>query len=162
MQNFLKNVLDDYFLKDELLNEQIFNELVLYIYSLDNNESDLYVLANILPEEYLQKLITYYDGDILKLPSREDYKTYVLTALCFWLKVFKGYSWLEIKEYLNIPENHKDLLSSISIGNKINKIKNSMGHDLLKVLNKIDEKDFVAFYKKIEQNNKQWKKKKKI
>jgi len=159
MQNFLKNVLDDYFVKDELLNEQIFNELVLYIYSLDNGESDLYVLANILPEEYLQKLITYYDGDILKLPSREDYKTYVLTALCFWLKVFKGYDWTEIKEYLNIPENHKDLLSSISIGNKINKIKNNMGDDLIKVLNKIDEKEFVAFYKKIQENNKKLKKK---
>lgn len=149
MQQFLKNTLESYFQQDDVLNEQIFNELVLYIYSLESKTNDLYMLSKILPEEYLQKLITYYDGDILKLPSREDYKTCVLTALCFWLKTFKGYTWFEIKEYLQIPDNNKDLLSSISIGGKINRIKEMMGEDLITNLDKIKEQEFINFYKKV-------------
>lgn len=149
MQQFLKNILDSYLQQDDVLNEQVFNELILYIYALESKDNDLYMLSRLLPEEYLQKLISYYDGDILKLPSREEYKTCVLTALCFWLKTFKGYSWFEIKEYLKIPDNNKDLLSSISIGGKINKIKENMGSDLLNNLDKIEEKEFVNFYNKV-------------
>jgi hypothetical protein len=149
MQQFLKNILDSYLQQDDILNEQVFNELILYIYALESKDNDLYMLSRLLPEEYLQKLISYYDGDILKLPSREEYKTCVLTALCFWLKTFKGYSWFEIKEYLKIPDNNKDLLSSISIGGKINKIKENMGSDLLSNLDKIEEKEFVNFYNKV-------------
>jgi hypothetical protein len=149
MQQFLKNILDSYLQQDDILNEQVFNELILYIYALESKDNDLYMLSRLLPEEYLQKLISYYDGDILKLPSREEYKTCVLTALCFWLKTFKGYSWFEIKEYLKIPDNNKDLLSSISIGGKINKIKENMGSDLLNNLDKIEEKEFVNFYNKV-------------
>jgi hypothetical protein len=149
MQQFLKNILDSYLQQDDVLNEQVFNELILYIYALESKDNDLYMLSRLLPEEYLQKLISYYDGDILKLPSREEYKTCVLTALCFWLKTFKGYSWFEIKEYLKIPDNNKELLSSISIGGKINKIKENMGSDLLSNLDKIEEKEFVNFYNKV-------------
>lgn len=147
MQVFLKQTLDDYFNKDEILTHQIFEELSLYIYSLESKDTDLYMLAKLLDKDSLQKLIAYYDGDILKIPSHENYKTCILTALCFWLKTFKGYTWTEIKDYLNIPENNKDLLSSISIGGKINKVKDNLGSDLIKMLEKVEEKDFVAFYK---------------
>lgn len=148
MQRFLKDTLDAYFKKDDVLTESLFNQLSLYIYSLES-KSDLSMLAKILPEEYLHKLIAYYDGDILKTPSREEYKTCVLTALCFWLKTFKGYSWVEIKEYLDIPENNKDILSSISIGGKINKIRDNMGDDLINNLDKIKEKEFVEYYNRL-------------
>jgi len=147
MQAFIKKTLDNYFKTEDILNHQIFNELSLYIYSLDHRMNDLFMLAKILDENSLQKLINYYDGDILRLPSREAYKTSVLTALCFWLKVFKGYSWTDIKDYLEIPDTHKDLLSSISIGGKINKIKEALGQDIVDLLNGIEEKDFVGFYK---------------
>jgi hypothetical protein len=149
MQKFLKQTLDSYFSEEDILNHQIFNELSLYIYSLDHRMNDLYVLAKILDEDSLQKLIAYYDGDLLRLPSREAYKTSVLTALCFWLKTFKGYTWTDIKDYLNIPDTHKDILSSISIGGKINKIKETLGQDIITMLENIEEKEFVNFYNEI-------------
>jgi hypothetical protein len=149
MQKFLKQTLDSYFSEEDILNHQIFNELSLYIYSLDHRMNDLYILAKILPEDALQKLIGYYDGDVLRLPSREAYKTSVLTALCFWLKTFKGYSWPDIKEYLNIPDTHKDILSSISIGGKINKIKETLGQDIISMLENIEAKEFVNFYNEL-------------
>jgi hypothetical protein len=148
MQNFLKQSLEEHFSKDDILTEQIFNELVLYVYSIESKDTDLPILARIFPEEQLQKLITYYDGDTLKLPSREEYRTCLLTALCFWLKTFKGYSWFEIKDYLNIPDNNKDILSSISIGGKINKLKDALGKDLIANLDKIEEKEFVSYFNK--------------
>ena len=151
MQQFLRQTLDDYFQKDEILTQKIFDELALYIYSIESKDSDLYMLAKLLDKDSLQKIIAYYDGDILKLPSHENYKTCTLTALCFWLKVFKGYTWTEIKDYLDIPDNNKDLLSSISIGGKINKVKDYLGKDLIDMLEKVDEKDFVEFYKKAQE-----------
>jgi hypothetical protein len=152
MNQFLKSTLDEYFKSEEILNEQIFNELSLYIYSLDHKVHDLYLLAQILDNESLQKIIAYFDGDVLRLPSREAYKTSVLTALCFWLKTFKGYTWVDIKDYLNIPETHKDILSSISIGGKINRIKETLGEDIVSILQDIEEKDFVSFYNSLSQS----------
>jgi hypothetical protein len=149
MSILIKQTLEDYFKKDEILTEQIFNQLTLYIFSLNSDQHDLYLLAKLLDNDSLQKIISYYDGDILRLPTREEYKTNILTALCFWLKTFKGYSWFEIKDYLKIPENNKDLLSSISIGGKINKIKDNLGKDLVEILEKIDEKQFIDFYNRI-------------
>lgn len=149
MNKFLQKALDDYFATDDILNEQLFNELSLYIYSLDSRNNDLYMLAQLLDTNSLQKLIVYYDGDTLRLPSREAYKTSVLTALCFWLKVFKGYNWQEIKQYLDLPDVHKDILSSISIGGKINKIKEILGIELVEKLSAIDEKEFTNFYKEL-------------
>jgi hypothetical protein len=149
MQRFLRQTLEKYFQEEELLNEQIFAELSLYIYSLDSKENDLYMLAQLLEPDQLQKLISYYDGDILKLPSREAYKNSVLTALCFWLKEFKGYTWNDIKLYLNLPENHQDIVSSISLGYKINKVKDKLGDDLLKLLEQSEDKDFKDFYDQI-------------
>lgn len=150
MQQYLKDIIEHYFQKDEILDKQIFNELTLYVYSLESKDSDLYMLAKMLDEESLQKIIAYYDGDSLKLPTREEYKNCVLTALCMWLKTFKGYSWIEIKEYLEIPENNKDILSSISIGGKINKVQDNLGKELFDHLNRIEEKDFIEFYKKVQ------------
>lgn len=149
MHIFLKKALDDYFATDDILNEQLFNELSLYIYSLDSRNNDLYMLAQLLDADSLQKLIAYYDGDTLRLPSREAYKTSVLTALCFWLKVFKGYNWQEIKQYLDLPDVHKDILSPISIGGKINKIKENLGIELVEKLTAVDEKEFTDFYKEL-------------
>lgn len=149
MSLLLSQTIEQYFKTDEILNQQIFDQLLLYVYSLNSDQNDLYLLAKLLDSDSLHKVIGYYDGDIIKLPSREEYKTNMLTALCFWLKVFKGYSWIEIKEYLKIPDNNKDLLSSISIGGKINKLKDTLGVDLISILEKTEESEFVNFYNKL-------------
>lgn len=149
MSLLLSQTIEQYFKTDEILNQQIFDQLLLYVYSLNSDQNDLYLLAKLLDSDSLHKIIGYYDGDIIKLPSREEYKTNMLTALCFWLKVFKGYNWIEIKEYLKIPDNNKDLLSSISIGGKINKLKDTLGVDLISILEKTEESEFVNFYNKL-------------
>ena len=152
MSILLKKTLEDYFKNEEHINQKIFNELTLYIYSLSSEQNDLFMLARMFDDDILQQMIGYFDGDTIKLPTREEYKTNILTALCFWLKTFKGYSWTEIKEYLDIPENNKGLLSPISIGGKINRVKETLGKDLMDLLEKVEEKDFVEFYKKVKED----------
>ena len=48
MQAFIKKTLDNYFKTEDILNHQIFNELSLYIYSLDHRMNDLFMLAKTL------------------------------------------------------------------------------------------------------------------
>jgi hypothetical protein len=107
------------------------------------------MLAKLLPEESLIKLISYFDGDVIRLPRKDNYKDCILTALCFYLKDIKGWSWDKIHKYLDLPENSKEVLSSISIGGKINKVKEILGEDLLKSLDKNGEISFKEFYDKL-------------
>ncbi|OQA15562.1 MAG: hypothetical protein BWY64_02839 [bacterium ADurb.Bin363] len=147
MQDSLKSIIDEYFRKEEELEKNNFDQLTLYIYSLESQtNSDLYMLAKLLKKEDLDKMVSYFDGDVIRLPSKEEYKSCVLTALCFYLKEIKQWTWPEIKQYLNLPDNYKDELSSISIGGKINKVKASLGKDLLKALYATEENDFKKFW----------------
>lgn len=143
MQSSIKELLDSYFKTQEKADKEILNQIILYIYYLDSNslDSDLFILARLLPSDLLYKLISYYDGDILKMPSKEDFKKSFITSVCFYLKEIKNWEWKEIKEFFPSNEEYIELISSISIGKKINKIKETLGNDLMKLLKnlKIDK-----------------------
>lgn len=135
----IKEKLEEYFKIEEEVSLNVFNQLALYIYQLEtkNSNTDLYYLAKILDQENLIKLVSYYDGDILKMPTKDELRTCTLVALCFYLKEYKGWDWTEIKSFVNLPENNKELLSSISLGRKINNIKDSLNKDIRKLLKKV-------------------------
>lgn len=152
MPNLVKEKLDAYF-KVEENSKNIFNQLALFIYFSESQKSnsDLFLLARLLPDEFLSKIIYYFDGDIIKIPTRQEYKDSYILALCFYLKEIKGWSWEEIKNFLPISEfNKNDDLSSISIGKKINTIKESMDRNLMKSLNSIsiDMTEFSNYFNK--------------
>jgi len=135
MEEHIKTILETYFEKDTLDNKELFNQLLFYIYAINNTTSDIYMLAQLLPDEYLTKLIFYFDGDTIKLPSKKEYKILLLTALCFWLKEFKNLSWNEIKQIIDFDILEKSIeISTISLGNKIIKLKKQMGEHLYKQL----------------------------
>lgn len=129
----IKNKLSEHFKRDENTSS-LFHQLSLYIYETEAKETDLHILAKILPEENLMKLIAYYDGDILKMPSKEKYEDCLFLALCYYLKEIKGWNWNQIKEFLNLPEHNQDLLNPIIVGRKISKVKSNIERYLLKVL----------------------------
>jgi len=131
MQEHIKTILETYFEKETLDNKELFNQLLFYIYAINNTTSDIYMLAQLLPDEYLTKLIFYFDGDTIKLPSKKEYKILLLTALCFWLKEFKNLSWNEIKQIIDFDTIEQSVeISTISLGNKIIKLKKQMGKQL--------------------------------
>jgi hypothetical protein len=132
----IKELLDEYFLVEERQLKEIFNQLTLYIYAKESkqNNSDLYMLAKILPDNYLNALIRYYDGDILKTPTKEEFLQSYLLAFCFFLKEIQGWTWEEIKKFFPTTLAYENLISSISIGRKINNIKEDIDKGLLDLL----------------------------
>ncbi len=148
--NLINDRITEYFKQQEQCNKDILYQLTLYIYSWEEtNESDLYHMAKIIPHEYLDKLINYCDGVPPKLPSKEEFRHKYLVANCFFLKEILGYNWQKIKEILNIPENDINMLSSISIGHRISRIKDSLTKDLKKQLeNNVNIEEFIVELKK--------------
>ena len=146
MENYLKKIIQEYFDNDKFTTHGIFHLLSLYIYVSESGDTDLPILARLLDEKSLQTLISFYDGDNLKLPTKEEYKRCMLTALCFWLRVFKNYSWDEIRDYLGLTENDKDIFSSMSLGGKIGKIKSMIGQELIEAMENVDENEFVTYF----------------
>lgn len=145
----IQQKLAEYFETSQQADEDVFNQLVLYVYAVESQNSDLHLLAKILPQEYLTKLINYYDGDTLKLPSKENYMQCYLTALTYYLKCIKRMSWSEIKEMIDLPEKDKDIISSISLGYSINRINRDMTRDLKEILKQFDGVDYQELIKRL-------------
>jgi len=155
MKKLIEQTLDKYFkeVEEGEGTEKIFNQLALYLYSLDSHENDLYILAKILPEKELQKVITYFDGRHIKIPTQEKYQECLVLSLCFYLKEVKGWSWPEIKQFLDLPEKYKKEVSSISLGGKINNIKKRLTTDLKTLITSISVQDFhELFLQKIQKD----------
>lgn len=139
----IKKSLDEYFVSEKQNSEKIFTQLFLYICSLEsqsssNSPSDLYILAKLLKLEDIKKIIDYFDGDIIRIPRKEEYRVSMLVALCFFLKVIKGYEWSDIKDFINLSENNSDMLSAISIGRKINNIQKNLSKDIIDALKNLE------------------------
>lgn len=138
MQSILLKERVDKFVEDnKKLNSELLHELTLYIYATELVDSDVYFLAKKLDTNSLFTLISYADGEPIVLPSKIEFRNNYLVAICFYMKEVLDMEWHEIKDVLNLPEKDKDLISSISIGKKINKIKNKFANDVEKLLKQI-------------------------
>ena len=127
--------IENYFNVDKRVSRETLELLTWYIYSLEENRHhDLYLITKILPEKYSSALISYFDGDHIKLPTKEEYIRLRLLAVCFFLKESQGWSWDRIKMFLNISGRDIDEFSSISLGNKINKIKDNLNKDIRDII----------------------------
>jgi hypothetical protein len=147
----IKDQLEEYFKAQEKADEDVLNQIILYIYYLESksSNSDLFILARLLPNDVLYKLISYYDGDILKMPSKEEFKKSYVVSICFYLKEVKGWSWEQIKEFFPSNPEYDDLLSSISIGKRINKVKDTLGKDLMNLIKTLKIEKIKKFQKEL-------------
>ncbi len=72
MQNKgFQDILDKYFIEDKENKKKIFDKLSLFIYQTESKDNDLYVLADMLETEDLLKLVSYFGGATLKIPTNE-------------------------------------------------------------------------------------------
>lgn len=144
----IKKTLNDYLVLEQQSAETVFTQLFLYICSLEtrHSTSDLYILGKLLKTEDVKKIVDYYDGDSIRVPRKEEYRVSMLVALCFFLKVIKGYDWADIKDFINLPENSSDILSTISIGRKINNIQQRLGKDIIKALHTLEIKNIEDLF----------------
>lgn len=133
-------IIDDYFESQKISDQQIFNILRLYIYQVKSGQSgsDLHLLGKLLQPQELEAVVNYYNGDIIKTPKKSELLESTFLTICFFLKEVKGWNWLQIRDFINLPESDKELLSSISIGKQINQIKENMGKDIIDLIKTVD------------------------
>jgi hypothetical protein len=154
MQNkIIEEKLDEYLKTESELEAKIFYQLSLLVYKLNCPENDLHIMAKILPPEHLKNLINYYDGDTMKLPSKEQFHESLMLGITYYLKKIKGMSWTDIKEFLDLPEHNKNLISAISLGGKINKIDDRITYQLGKALKQIDPAEAKKVIKQLKSGN---------
>jgi hypothetical protein len=139
-EDSLRKKLDGYLKVVEYTSKQALEALSLLIFSFDYEENDLFILAKLLNPEDIAKIVYYFNGASLKVPSIEEYKRSKLLACCYYLREIKGWDWPKIKRYLSLLEEDLDDSTTRSVGIKIAKIKNELRPDFLKVL--IDNYDF--------------------
>jgi len=152
MQNSLiQKRIDEFVDEEQVINREILNRLSLYLYASNLPDSDIYFLAKIFEDDVLIKLVTYADGEPIILPDKVEFRNNYLVGICFYMKEVLNMNWNEIKEVLSLPEKDRDLISSISIGKKINKIKEKFGHDIEVLLKKIKITDIRDLVKEKEE-----------
>jgi len=124
--------------------------LSLLIFDLENNndDSDLYVMAELLnsnptSKQYLTALIDHFDGDILRMPTKEKFRYCTMLGICWFLKDIKEWEWTQIKRYMDIPEwmmndIEKEVYTTISFGRRIGKLKQKLRKPFLDALQNTD------------------------
>lgn len=138
LEKNLKDKIDTYFMKDAENDKLLFDSLSLIIYQMESEKTDLHILADLLDADTLQKVVSYFNGAKLSIPTREEYQQNLLLAVCFFLKEIKGMSWPAIKKFIDLPEEYQEFLSSISLGKKIIDIKGGMNKKLTSLFNSLD------------------------
>ncbi len=152
MDNILNGKIEKYFEIEDETNKNILDQLTLYIYYLESqkSQSDLYLLAKLLEQDPLYKLIDYYDGDNICMPSKEEYKRAYLLGVSFFLKKIVGLNWEQIKNFLNLSTKEDDSVSSISLGRRINQIEEELLNSIGKTLKKIRVKDIKQLIRDVD------------
>lgn len=135
----LKETVAKYFETIETKDTEILKQLQLYIYSIDTGDSDLYMLAKLLPEELLDKVIEYFDGGTVSLPSIDEMKVLKMVAIVYFLKKIKGLPWKKIKQLLNIDDDSS--LNTAIFSRKIDRIDDQLKNSFKSLLNKMSESD---------------------
>lgn len=137
--------IQEFFKSDAQSTKELLNQITLFVYSIEKSTSDLYHLAKLLPDKYLVKVIDYFDGGVIQIPSKEEYKKNLYLTIMFFLSEVKGYDWAKIKEMLNIAED--PTISTISIGKKLQKIKTQLRGRLQEILISLDLEEALAIAK---------------
>ena len=114
--------------EEDLSSNQVFDSLSFYIYSLQIDKNYLYLLAKMLPDGVIQKLVAYYDGDYLRIPSKEEYYSAKVLAVCYYLNEVRQWSWDEIKDFLEVQDSEE--FNPLALAKQITWVKTNLVRDL--------------------------------
>jgi hypothetical protein len=146
----LHKKIQEHFDVDKRTTREMLNSLTLMIYQMNTPHNDLYHLAKILPEEYLIKLVNYYDGALLSMPSKIEYRDSMLLVMIFFLREIQGWSWPQIKQYLNLPDDTG--MNSISLSRKLMTFNKKIRKEFLTTMKKLNVTDAAEFFKNFDKS----------
>ena len=141
MPNSLTDKVNKYFDADKKVSKESLEIITWFVYQLEENrQHDLWLLAKLLSEKDITKLVAYFSGDSIKFPTKDKYIELRLVSVCFFLKEIQGWDWVRIRTFLGMNENDKTF-SSLSLGHRVNKVKEHLVNDIKKTLVKCERKD---------------------
>ena len=158
LNKHINKVIDEHFKITEIEDENLFHQLALYIFQMESKDSDLYLLAKLLKQDDLIKVLNYFGGDCLTLPTNEEYRKCVLLAFVFYTKEILGKNWSDIKKQFDLPDKYQKYLNSISIGKKLASIKENLNKDIFNILKNTRKRKMDNIINEVEI----WIKKKKV
>lgn len=130
----IKQTIENFIKKEKQLDKSIFNQIALYIFGQEANNTDLYFLAKLLTEKSLMDVIDFYDGEIIKPPPKKTYKECLLITICFYLYTINGWNWNEIKEFLKLPKEDGNVFKELDIIKRVESLQNELDRNLYKIL----------------------------
>jgi hypothetical protein len=120
-------------------NLEILNSISFIIFELENNtKNDLFMLAKLLDEQSLIKLIDYYDGSEIKIPTKKEYKQNMTLAIYFFLTEVKGFSFKKASEMIKEMSGLEIEESEQVIGRRLSKLKDKLKDKLIQVLDSLN------------------------
>jgi len=139
----LQRKLDQYFEKDVSNKQKLFDKISLFVNQVESQENDLYILADLLDKQSLINIVNYFGGGVLKIPTNEQLQNNLILSMCFYLKEIENWDWKRIREFIDLPEGKKDLLSPTLLGRKVSKLKNTMDSLFIEMLKDADFKNLT-------------------
>jgi hypothetical protein len=130
----LEKALKEYFEVSEYNTEKAFNALSLFIYTLESKENDLFILARLLDSESLGKLISYYNGAEIHVPTKEEYRYSKIFAACFYLREVQKWNWPQIRDFLKLDDEDELKFDSSALGHKIKKLMEDSTPEFMSIL----------------------------
>ena len=137
----LQRKLDQYFEADSDNKQKLFDKISLFVNQMESQENDLYILADLLDKKSLVNIVEYFGGSSLRIPTNEQLQDNLILSMCFYLREIEKWDWKQIKEFIDIPEDRKDIMSPTLIGRKVNKLKTTMESFLMDMLKEADIKN---------------------
>lgn len=143
----INKVLHDHDMYREKNAFELLETLKALIYRKSSDRHDLFYLYKVFPEDLIIKLIDFYNGASIRIPSKKEYRDLLILVISFYLKEIEGRDWAYIKNVLSVDSSFS--INGNSLGKKIAEIKKEMTADLYNLFQDIKLNEFIETLNRI-------------
>lgn len=115
--------------------------LIWLVFESESKQHDLYFLAKTLNVNQLEKIIDYYNGGTLRIPSKKEFRECLMTVMALKMK-FDGVPWESTKKTLGIKD--KESYNSTNILRKMNNVSEDIKQNIYKMFKEKKEISEIA------------------
>lgn len=120
-------------------NKTLLDTITFMVYEIENSDkNDLFMLTKLLDDKSLTNLIDYFNGNTIRVPTKEQFKISSILAYMFYLTDIKQMSFQEAKDSL------KDIGIDISgqevlVGKRLSSIRRKLTIKLMEIIKEMED-----------------------
>lgn len=120
-------------------NKVLLDTITFMVYEIENSDkNDLFMLTKLLDDKSLTNLIDYFNGNTIRVPTKEQFKISSILAYMFYLTDIKQMSFQEAKDSL------KDIGIDISgqevlVGKRLSSIRRKLTIKLMEIVKEMED-----------------------